>query len=304
MASLRITVSSSQGDLRRKLSSRATPPRPDPLASRRKKVLKASKPSVPQGSDDFRREASSILPSTSSSSSSPSSSAPSPVSPQQQPRQHQSAGEHDTAALKTRLLRTVASLDRGIAATRQQQATVDSLTRQLENAWARQDLQANSAPLAGRWRLVYTSGFSSGSLGGSRPGPPTFLLPFTLGQVYQRIQVGKENLNNIVELLFPAPFSLPFGPPAEPLIVQINLGHSFEMTGPQTTRIAFDKTTVRTRGPAPFRNLRPLQTPEVPEPFRPPKDLRSASFDTTYLDGDFRVSRGDRGELRVYVREE
>lgn len=47
--------------------------------------------------------------------------------------------------------------------------------------------------LAGTWRLIYSSGFNGGSLGGSRPGPPAALVPTVLGQVYQVIdadQVG------------------------------------------------------------------------------------------------------------------
>jgi hypothetical protein len=37
--------------------------------------------------------------------------------------------------------------------------------------------------LNGTWRLVYSSGFASGSLGGLRPGPPAALVPVTIGQV-------------------------------------------------------------------------------------------------------------------------
>ncbi len=37
--------------------------------------------------------------------------------------------------------------------------------------------------LSGTWRLVYSSGFASGSLGGQRPGPPAALVPVTIGQV-------------------------------------------------------------------------------------------------------------------------
>ena len=29
---------------------------------------------------------------------------------------------------------------------------------------------------------------------------------------------------------------------------------------------------------------------------------QAGAFDTTFVDGDVRVSRGDRGELRVFVR--
>lgn len=46
------------------------------------------------------------------------------------------------------------------------------------------------ALLDGRWRLLYSSGFSSGSLGGRRPGPSFGSGPFTLGQVYQDILTG------------------------------------------------------------------------------------------------------------------
>jgi hypothetical protein len=41
--------------------------------------------------------------------------------------------------------------------------------------------------LAGTWRLIYSSGFNGGSLGGRRPGPPAALVPLVLGQVYQVI---------------------------------------------------------------------------------------------------------------------
>lgn len=41
--------------------------------------------------------------------------------------------------------------------------------------------------LSGTWRLIYSSGFNSGSLGGRRPGPPAALVPTVLGQVYQVI---------------------------------------------------------------------------------------------------------------------
>ncbi len=34
------------------------------------------------------------------------------------------------------------------------------------------DEQATMQQLGGTWRLIYSSGFSSGSIGGSRPGPP------------------------------------------------------------------------------------------------------------------------------------
>ena len=38
------------------------------------------------------------------------------------------------------------------------------------------------AQLNGTWRLLYSSGFATGSLGGRNPGPPVALLPFSIGQ--------------------------------------------------------------------------------------------------------------------------
>lgn len=46
------------------------------------------------------------------------------------------------------------------------------------------------ALLDGRWRLLYSSGFTSGSLGGRRPGPSFGSLPLTLGPVYQDVYTG------------------------------------------------------------------------------------------------------------------
>ena len=34
------------------------------------------------------------------------------------------------------------------------------------------DKQATMQQLGGTWRLIYSSSFSTGSIGGSRPGPP------------------------------------------------------------------------------------------------------------------------------------
>ena len=48
------------------------------------------------------------------------------------------------------------------------------------------------AQLDGRWRLLYSSGFTSGSLGGRRPGPSFASSPLTLGQVWQDISVGEQ----------------------------------------------------------------------------------------------------------------
>ncbi len=45
-----------------------------------------------------------------------------------------------------------------------------------------------------------------------------------------------------------------------------------------------------------------IRLPEIPEAIRPPQASRSSTFRIIYLDDDLRISRGDRGETRVFIR--
>ena len=78
----------------------------------------------------------------------------------------------------------VSGLNRGLAANEDDLRKADSVAKELEAAGGLVDLSADLDKLQGRWKLIYSSAFSSRTLGGSRPGPPTGrLLPITLGQV-------------------------------------------------------------------------------------------------------------------------
>lgn len=70
-------------------------------------------------------------------------------------------------------------------------------------------------------------------------------------------------------------------------------------TGSSNIKIIFEKTTVKTTGN--LSQLPPLELPRFPDALRPPSDTRSGEFEVTYLDNDTRITRGDRGELRVFV---
>ncbi|KAG4983699.1 hypothetical protein JHK87_028448 [Glycine soja] len=159
------------------------------------------------------------------------------------------------SSLKLNLLSAVSGLNRGTV----------NLSLGLEN-------------LQGRWKLIYSSAFSSRTLGGSRPGPPIGrLLPITLGQVFQRIDILSKDFDNIVELQLGAPW------PLQPLEI----------------KIVFEKTTVKIAGN--LSQLPPLEVPRIPDALRPPSNTGSGEFEVTYLDSDTRITRGDRGELRVFV---
>ncbi|KAJ1276151.1 hypothetical protein BS78_05G192100 [Paspalum vaginatum] len=199
------------------------------------------------------------------------------------------------ASLKIKLLSAVSGLNRGLAAGQEDLDRADAAARELEAACGGPvDLSRDLDMLQGRWRLVYSSAFSSRTLGGSRPGPPTGrLLPITLGQVFQRIDVVSRDLDNVVELELGAPWPLP------PVEATATLAHKFELVGTSGVKITFEKTTVKTAGS--LSQLPPLEVPRIPDNLRPPSNTGSGEFEVTYLDGDTRVTRGDRGELRVFV---
>ncbi|KAL4287943.1 hypothetical protein AHAS_Ahas19G0236700 [Arachis hypogaea] len=67
----------------------------------------------------------------------------------------------------------VSGLNRGLAANEDDLRKADVVAKELETAGGLVDLLADLDKLQGRWRLIYSSAFSSRTLGGSRPGPPT-----------------------------------------------------------------------------------------------------------------------------------
>ncbi|XP_020205916.1 plastid-lipid-associated protein 6, chloroplastic [Cajanus cajan] len=199
------------------------------------------------------------------------------------------------SSFKLNLLSAVSGLNRGLAANEDDLRKADDAAKELEAAGGVVDLSVGLDRLQGRWKLIYSSAFSSRTLGGSRPGPPIGrLLPITLGQVFQRIDILSKDFDNIVELQLGAPWPLP------PLEVTATLAHKFEIIGSSKIKIIFEKTTVKTAGN--LSQLPPLEVPRIPDALRPPSNnTGSGEFEVTYLDADTRVTRGDRGELRVFV---
>ncbi|KAI3913618.1 hypothetical protein MKW92_038262 [Papaver armeniacum] len=200
-----------------------------------------------------------------------------------------------TSEIKVKLLSIVAGLNKGLAASAEDMEKADAAAKELEAAGGTVDISEDQEKLQGRWKLVYSSGFSSRTLGGSRPGPPIGrLLPITLGQVFQRIDVFSKDFDNIVELQLGTPWPLP------PIEATATLEHKFELTGSNKVKIVFDKTTVKTTGN--LSQLPLLEVPQIPDSFRPSSRTGSGEFEITYLDADTRITRGDRGELRVFVK--
>ncbi|KMZ65242.1 putative plastid-lipid-associated protein 6, chloroplastic [Zostera marina] len=201
----------------------------------------------------------------------------------------------DVAPLKLKLLNAVAGLNKGFAANKEDLKIVESIAEKLESVGEPVDLTCNIDMIQGRWKLIYSSAFSSGTLGGSRPGPPTGrLLPITLGKVFQRIDVLSKDFDNIVEVEFGTPWPLP------KVEATATLAHKFELIGSSKIKIAFVKTTVNPTGN--LAQIPPIELPRLPDGLKPPSsESGEGEFDVTYLDVDTRITRGDRGELRIFV---
>ena len=98
-----------------------------------------------------------------------------------------SDGVSDTVLrLRDEVVRMVAGLDRGFAATRASLQMIDSAAMRLQqvagpvcfSSFADSSEDSNGgvivdqSMLVGKWRLIYSSAFATGGLGGERPGPP------------------------------------------------------------------------------------------------------------------------------------
>ena len=225
---------------------------------------------------------------------------------------------HSLRYLKTRLLAAVAGLDRGAAASPAAADEVEATAAALiaiggpvDLTWAPAEGADANAPspvdaLAGTWRLLYSSTFRRSS-GRGRVGP------LALGQIYQVISPHGSRLDNVVELIGPAPPPLPFPalpgssaatpPSTAPVTLTATLRHTLEVGGGGAgVTITFDGTDVRADGGLAglLGSLPSLTLPSLPSFMRPPTAQRTSGFDVLYLDGDVRVTRGERGELRVF----
>ncbi|KAL4421139.1 hypothetical protein ABPG77_000774 [Micractinium sp. CCAP 211/92] len=224
--------------------------------------------------------------------------------------------KQDIPRLKESLVGMLASLDRGAAASADQAERVEALVKRLEAlggpvslSWERPagDSKPGMALLDGRWRLLYSSGFTSGSLGGRRPGPAFGSSLVTLGQVFQDIYTDKEELDNVVDLFLrtsAASLPLPGLDIAVPTATA-RLRHTFRVINGKTVEITFTDTEVKLAGGLGgwLDSVPRFTVPSlVPDWLQSSSKLRSACFDVVYLDEDMRITRGDRGEVRVFAK--
>jgi len=199
-------------------------------------------------------------------------------------------------ATKYRLVKVLAALDRGVAASDDDRAFVGDLIDDLERAAdVPRDASLEKA-LDGEWRLAYSSTFageqpgSQGFTGAPGQGAPGV----SLGAVYQRLNAELKTCDNVVCLRSPLPG----------IAGTASLGHEYVVDG-VGMKISFTGVTVESSpfGSMPFKLPSPLDAlPKEARDALVGAGAQSGSFETTFVDADVRVSRGDRGELRVFVR--
>mmetsp|Transcript_25737 Transcript_25737/g.61065 ORF Transcript_25737/g.61065 Transcript_25737/m.61065 type:complete len:322 (-) Transcript_25737:207-1172(-) len=205
--------------------------------------------------------------------------------------------------LKLNVLMACTGLDRGSAADSEQRAEVENAVKALE---AQSSSGSTDFPegFNGRWRLVYTSALSPGSESGGGAGAnslPFFQTPAPaarlsfggrgqIGQVFQNVDVRKGQLDNVVEVNTPGP--LPLGK------TTLTLEHKLEFTPGSPKRCKITLVNVAVDGPLKQLGLQPLKLPVL----EAISSQGAGVFDTTYCDQDMRIARGDRGELRVFIK--
>ena len=220
-----------------------------------------------------------------------------------------SATARAVRAAKYALVKRLAALDRGVAADDADRRKTNALVEELERLAGEEKRGADGpktyAPtdenleraLDGEWRLAYSSTFAGEQTGsqGFTGAPGTGTPGAVLGSVYQRLSLERKTCDNVVRV--------GVGPSAF-VSGEASLGHTYVVNG-STMRITFTGVTVESN---------PFGLPKftLPSPLDAlPEELRSAAlgagaqsgaFDTTFVDDDVRVSRGDRGETRVFVR--
>lgn len=187
---------------------------------------------------------------------------------------------------KEELFKAIAPVKRGLQITDDQKKTIFASIAYLE--------ESNPTPkptealdlLTGDWRLLFTT--SQDLLGFDRiPG-------LRLGEIYQCIRATEGKVYNVAEI-----FSLPF------LEGLISVSASFNVVSAQRVKVNFERSVIGLQRPLGYQGIK-----EFVQLLQSGTKLRAIDFkiknneqkgwlETTYLDQDLRIGRGNEGSLFV-----
>lgn len=191
---------------------------------------------------------------------------------------------------KAELLEAIAGKNRGLLANEIDNAKVLSAIQQLEDVNPTQNPLEAKDLLNGDWRLLYTT--SKGILGLDR-----FPL-FKLGQIYQCIRVSEAKVYNIAEII-----GLPM------LEGLVSVAANFEPVSERRVNVIFERSIVglqRFLGyQTPAKLIQQIEAGKkfFPIDFKIDRGEQKGWLETTYLDGDMRIGRGNEGNVFVLTKE-
>ncbi len=191
---------------------------------------------------------------------------------------------------KAELLEAIAGKNRGLLASEIDNARVLSAIQQLEDTNpTKKPLEAKDL-LNGDWRLLYTT--SKGILGLDR-----FPL-FKLGQIYQCIRVSEAKVYNIAEII-----GLPM------LEGLVSVAASFDPVSDRRVNVIFERSIIglqRFLGyKTPAKLIQQIESGKkfLPIDFKIDRGEQQGWLETTYLDQDMRIGRGNEGNVFVLTKE-
>ena len=191
---------------------------------------------------------------------------------------------------KARLLEAVAGKNRGLLATETDRVKVLTAIEQVEDHNPTANPLVAKELLEGDWRLLYTT--SRGILGLDR-----FPL-LQLGQIYQCLRTGEARLYNIAEIV---------GVPFFEGIVSV--AADFEAISERRVSVRFNRYILGLqrlldyRSPSQFIAAIESGKKFLPLDFSLESRERQGWLETTYLDEDLRIGRGNEGSVFVLAKE-
>jgi PAP_fibrillin len=191
---------------------------------------------------------------------------------------------------KTKLLEAIAGTNRGLLATEKDNVRVLTAIEQLEDRNSTLNPLEKRDWLEGDWRLLYTN--SRGILGLNR-------IPLAqLGQIYQCIRLGETKIYNIAEIV-----GIPF------LEGIVSVVARFEPIGERRVNVKFERSIlglqrlIGYRTPSHFVQEIEMGKKFISVDFNIENREQQGWLETTYLDEDLRVGRGNEGNVFVLAKE-
>lgn len=190
---------------------------------------------------------------------------------------------------KTNLLEAIAGKNRGLLVSDQDRVAILSAVEKLEDHSPHPQPLKEKDLLDGNWRLLYTS--SRSILGLDR-------FPFVqLGQIYQYIDVTESRVVNLAEIE-----GIPF------LEGLVSVVASFVPVSDKRIEVKFERSIIglqkilNYQSPRQFIQQISLGKRFLPVDFNLPSRPDSAWLETTYLDEDLRISRGNEGNVFILAK--